>query len=359
MPSRAAKRRAIADKLAADIERLRNEIDDRRRHLAQAMKRCKEKRVNLGYCCPIVEAPSGFAAWSRHAPALARAVGSLARAQMRLPAAEERADRAAMIERERHARAEKIQAANVGYMKRLDALKAGAPSIMSKWAKERADEEKRLADRRKQLERRTHKDQGKAGKSAAVERHWWRRPNLPEPIKQPEPEPADDIAETMPPREGLIPGTFKLVDPSRLGAVLDRPRLPKAWTAKHVGHRLIEAHRVLARMPATIWPKEYGAAWPDYRREWGELVVQAGAGVLHLNRSGRARGATADEVARMNEAISWPLQFLANHGYLAADVNLWAAETSEEEFENDGRGAPWEALRIIADALNAAKEVVR
>src|SRR3954467_6628340 len=52
----------------------------------------------------------------------------------------------------------------------------------------------------------------------------------------------------MPPRAGLLPGTWKMIDPSRLGGIVDRPRAPARWSARHVGMRLIEAHRILKRL---------------------------------------------------------------------------------------------------------------
>jgi hypothetical protein len=67
-------------------------------------------------------------------------------------------------------------------------------------------------------------------------------------------------------------------------------------------------------------------------------------------------------MARCMEAIAWPLQFLSANPGTARDVNYWAAELTEEEFEkiDDGDLAtPWDALAMIAEALNAAKEVVR
>ncbi|MDA4834838.1 hypothetical protein NY536_25715, partial [Enterobacter hormaechei] len=71
--------------------------------------------------------------------------------------------------------------------------------------------------------------------------------------------------------------------------------------------------------------------------------------------------ASADEMARCTEAIAWPLQFLSARGEIARDVNYWAAELTEEEFERIDDGdlrVPWDALQMIADALNAAREPV-
>jgi hypothetical protein len=164
---------------------------------------------------------------------------------------------------------------------------------------------------------------------------------------------AEPAAHALPPRDGLIPGTWKMVDPGRLG-LIDRPRLPSVWSSRHVGNRLIEAYRVVARMPARIWPKQFGSAWPEVVREWGDAPRNS--------RSWNSRGAGADEIARCSQAISWPLQYLSHRPALARDVNLWASQITEEEFEKIDDGdlsIPWDGLQMIAACLNAAKEVVR
>lgn len=325
MTDRAAHRRAIADKLAANIARL----------------------------------PAAIAKTREGTKARARLEEQLERAKARVAAAVEQADLAEAAAQEKQAKLAKIQAANAGYMRRLDALKADAPAVSAQWKKERAEEEKRLNARRKQLDRRTTKDL--RGNAVDDRPSWMKRPiKLPDPIQQPDLAPATSVAEQLaPPREGLIPGTYRVMDPSRVGSIVDRPRLPKAWTARHVGVRLIEAHRVLGRIPARIWPAEFGAAWPSYRHEFGEQVIQAGAGTLFSGRSPRPRGASAEEMARMSEAICWPMQFLAHDRAMAADLNWWAFDTATDDFEFDSRSAPWDALQFIASALNAAREPVR
>lgn len=168
------------------------------------------------------------------------------------------------------------------------------------------------------------------------------------------------IALELPPRDGLIPGTYRMVDPSRQTGIVDRPRLPTRWTARHVGMRLIEAHRIVARMPGNIWPKQYGTAWPVFRQEMA--LADRDATFVRERNSRINIGAGADEIARTGEALCWPLQFLSATPDVARDVNLWASQITEEEFENIDDGdlaVPWEGLQMIADCLNAANEVVR
>jgi hypothetical protein len=344
MTADAAQRRAIADKIAADIPRLRKEIADRRAHLAQAKARALAKP----HKCYLTA--GWFDAWSRHAPAIAKAEGSLARALKRLPQATAKAAFAEGQERKAAAVRATIRARNVGLMRRLDALREEAPAIQSKWAADRRGEEKRLNKLKKQLEKRTRRD-------ITSRPDWMKKPlALPPPIEQPDFSVVD--AEIPPPREGLIPGTYRVIDPARFSLGLLNPDpLPTRWTSRHVGTRLIEAHDVLRRMPASIWPKGYGAMWPAYAYDAGELAVQAGAGTLQMGRNLIVRTASADEVARMNEALDWIMQFLSGCNYWSlAALNGWA---SSIEATPDDKDAPTDLLEFIAKALNAANEVVR
>lgn len=359
MTGNAAHRRAIADKLAADILRLRKEIADRRAHLAQAKARALAKQTEAAQKLDLNGSKrewmmidnSWFAAWSRHAPPIAKAVGSLARAQKRLPDAIAKAEFAEGQERKAAAVRAQIRARNVGLMRRLDALKDGAAEVTAKWNVERREEEKRIKKLKKQLEKRTRRD-------LTARPDWMKKPlPLPPPIVQPDHIEANE-AEPPPPREGLIPGTYRVLDPSRIGlGLLDVDPLPPRWTPRHVGNRLIEAHDVLRRLPASIWPKGYGAMWPEYAHDAGELAIQAGAGTLQMGRNLIVRTASADEVARMNEALDWILQFLSGCNYWSlAALNGWASST---EATPDDKDAPTELLEFIASALNAANEVVR
>ncbi|MGY3588043.1 hypothetical protein [Bradyrhizobium sp. USDA 4350] len=360
--SKAAKRRAIADKIAADIPKLRKEIADRRRHLAQAKTRalapnlrlCEKLKLDLnqnrGW---IVVAPSWFAAWSRYAPAIAKAEGALARALQRLPAAIAKAEDAETADREEAAKRAAIRARNVGLMRRLDALREDAPSIQKRWAAERRAEEKRLKKLKAKLEQRTHKDRSQLP-------DFMTKPvaTLPPPIEQPDLTTPDPAEVAPPPREGLIPGQYRYVDPDRLGLnLLDADPLPPSWTPRHVGKRLIEAHDVLRRLPMNVRPQGYSALWPEYTHDFGELVVQAGAQTIAMGRNSVLKVASADEVARMNEALEWIVRFVTRmNAWAAGYLNSWA---SDRDATPDDDGAPHDLLKFIADALNEANEVVR
>lgn len=267
-----------------------------------------------------------------------RAAREARRAEIRLEKAAA-AKRKAAKEAKRKARA--------AAMERHAAIMAAQPHPQAHWDEEREAEARRIKKLKRQLERRTSKD--KSPRWSIAEKPI----KLPDPIQQPDLDSEEDPA--PPPRPGLIPGTYRIVDAARLrGGLLDRPRLPAQWTARRVGERLIEAHAVLRRLPMNVCPKEFGAAWPSYRYEAGELAHQAGNQTLSIGRNVIARTATADEIARMNEALPWPMQFLSG-GSGAETLNWWASHTEEYEHEK----APLGLLQVIADMLNAAKEAVR
>lgn len=341
MASRAHKRRVIAEKLAMTIARLQAEIVDRRKHLEEAKKRALAATPKGSFA----SVPSWFAVWSRHAPPLARAVGQLDRAMKRLPTARDKAALATMLEREKEAQRERIAAANVGYMRRLDELAAAAPAVQARWDKERAQEAKRMKSLRKRIEKRTRKDGPEQPK-------WFQKPRkLPDPIQQPDLSEAAETEVMEAPRPGLLPGTYRVMEPRQAMRLVEKPAVPKVWTASYVGVRLIEAHKVLARTPGTIWPKSFSAAWPLFKVEASEELI--------LNERRRPRYSPSKEaIDRMNEAISWPMQFLSNRHGAAADVNWWAADAAWEQLDFDSRNAPWTELQVIANGLNAAKEPV-
>ena len=231
---------------------------------------------------------------------------------------------------------------------RLDRLKAEQPNITEQWNAERAGEARRLKKLKGKIEKRTRKDMTKHAM-------------FPMPVKLPEvpqqPDLSEPEADAPPPREGLIPGTYRIVDPDRLGVLLDPDPLPPIWTPRHVGARLIEAMEVLQCSPGRVGPKGYGAMWPAYRHESGELAHQAGAGTLAIGRNVVRRTVGADEAARANEALLWPMQFL-NHvnAWALLALNYWA---SDPEATPEDEDAPRDMLKFIADCLNAAKEPVR
>jgi hypothetical protein len=97
---------------------------------------------------------------------------------------------------------------------------------------------------------------------------------------------------------------------------------PAIWTGPHVGRRLTEAMRTLALLPM---PGVGGyAAWPAYSYEWEDLLAQHEQGELERSQQLQNRIRllpSSREVQRMEAAISWPAQHLAQLPPLLVAVN--------------------------------------
>lgn len=61
------------------------------------------------------------------------------------------------------------------------------------------------------------------------------------------------------------------------------------WTPALVKSALVEAHQVLSDTTDRVGPARLRAAWPEYYRDWGDLIAQAENGVKPKNRIYRRR----------------------------------------------------------------------
>lgn len=132
------------------------------------------------------------------------------------------------------------------------------------------------------------------------------------------------------------------VDPERVTGWwqerAERYVAPPVWNVGHVDHRLVEAFRVLLRLPIQTRPREFGNAMPTYLYEWGDFLAQA-EGDRELRRAGnrliyRHKGATADEVASMEQALAWPMRYLGRDPDAAQAVllgTMWKAMEADLE----------------------------
>ena len=109
--------------------------------------------------------------------------------------------------------------------------------------------------------------------------------------------------------------------------------VPPAWTAEHVGLRLVEAFRTLDRMPRAKGPRQPGNHWPRTRLEWADRLAQAELpeaerrarealhNALALRPSGR-------EIDQMDRALDWLRDLRAVDPGLALVTSLWALRTA-------------------------------
>lgn len=157
----------------------------------------------------------------------------------------------------------------------------------------------------------------------------------------------------------LIPGQVD-IDPERIRhkwalVVLDEG-VPKEWTAGFVGARLVDAMRVLGRMPTGGGSAKSGC-WPPYqtmtKSEMRELLNEhQSAGTLgEFYRSlNRVRiPPSSHEITRMEEAIAWPAKYLRDDPALAGIVSFWANE--ETDMHAEAPGPVRIGLREIAKGL--------
>jgi hypothetical protein len=90
--------------------------------------------------------------------------------------------------------------------------------------------------------------------------------------------------------------------------------IPRDWDGVHVGKRLIEGFRTLARVHVEWGPRRIATAWPLYRqdhREWFAALVDAENPTQHVAARNRTRLApTAIEITRMEAVIAWAGRYL-------------------------------------------------
>jgi hypothetical protein len=148
--------------------------------------------------------------------------------------------------------------------------------------------------------------------------------------------------------------------------------LPSTWTIIHVLDRMEEAFEILAGMPMATRPKQYGNAMPavqQQRLSFKDQLDMMATGELEQMAEDRNRvrlAATSAQVSRMDQALSWPVQYLADRPEQAKAVSLralWAAMHVDIRKRCERRGidhaafnARWqEGTKIIAATLIARR----
>jgi hypothetical protein len=121
--------------------------------------------------------------------------------------------------------------------------------------------------------------------------------------------------------------------------------VPTQWDGPHVGRRLIEAFRTLAKLPVANGPRFCSGFWPEWTREWSDEMARLEADTEQLAAEARAANRvrilpTAIEISRMEAAIAWPARYLATRPILGRTVQLIAMWRSRE------RDLEWIARRL-------------
>lgn len=135
--------------------------------------------------------------------------------------------------------------------------------------------------------------------------------------------------------------------------------VPDRWTESFVGERLVEAFRVLDRMPLGARQMKSGL-WPNYQTMTrADLNEHLKAGTLEQFYSSRNRvriPPSSHEIGRMEEAIAWPARYLQDDTQLAGIVNFWAFEA---DIYDEAPPLVRVGLRIIAKGLRRDLVMVR
>jgi hypothetical protein len=144
--------------------------------------------------------------------------------------------------------------------------------------------------------------------------------------------------------------------------------IPPDWMGFHVGTRLIEALRVLQRMPAPSGPRVFGNGWPEMLIEFADQAQYADDPEWQLEQTAelhhrwRKTKPTSIAIARMEQAIAWPARYLRDLPQLITVVQAATAARAryrslrwvERQLRLPGRLVRrWhrEGLDLIADGL--------
>jgi hypothetical protein len=170
-------------------------------------------------------------------------------------------------------------------------------------------------------------------------------------------------------------GILGAVSASPLPLSLRRRRIPERWSFIHVMERLEEAFRTLGRLPTPTRPRGYINSMPFYLYDRADLNSQLETCELErmTQRRNRVRiPPSPAEVARMEEALRWPTEYLsgAEFHHIARAVNLgalWAAVDADVErglrriklTRRTFNARKLQGLRIIAQELIRRRVSIR
>lgn len=92
--------------------------------------------------------------------------------------------------------------------------------------------------------------------------------------------------------------------------------VPEQWDGPHVGLRLVEAFKTLANLPGGDGPGSTASSfWPEYWHDWEDALAQEGQADVKADTAAKANQSrvrpSAQDITRMDKAISWPGEYLA------------------------------------------------
>jgi hypothetical protein len=138
--------------------------------------------------------------------------------------------------------------------------------------------------------------------------------------------------------------------------------VPTQWTVEQVLQRLEEAYRTLRKLPMATRPRTHGNSMPAYGYEYSDLVQESQTNELKRGMRLRLRPrltATADEIERMEEALAWPMQYLADKPEVAQAVGLGALwRVSGVALEERCRAYGWSRRTFLRRKVHGLKLII-
>lgn len=141
------------------------------------------------------------------------------------------------------------------------------------------------------------------------------------------------------------------------GAREVKVHVPERWTPEYAGFRMVEAFKHLRRaFVGRIGPKGAQGYWPEILHDAEDLRGHA-ADYRKQVEAQLARDRSqpsATDLARMDEALAWPMRFLASDPILADAVTVWAFTAAWEIDQGQFlKARKARALEIAADLARA------
>ena len=136
----------------------------------------------------------------------------------------------------------------------------------------------------------------------------------------------------------------------RIAALGADDQQPASWTPEHVTARMVEAFRIERRAPwGRTGPSGAGQAWPslliDMAKATDHLARQTmtekqlrEAGIASRDDIETARVFASDrpgpdQLSRMEQALQWPMIYLAGHPREADAITIWTYAKANKSFE--------------------------
>jgi hypothetical protein len=108
---------------------------------------------------------------------------------------------------------------------------------------------------------------------------------------------------------------------SPLDGVPPPDEVPLTWDAGHCAKRLIHGFHVVMSRPDRLGPATLPKPWPEVILEFSDLIEgQRDKWALRP----RWLSFSAAELALAEEALAWPMSYLAEHPHRSEAVQIWA-----------------------------------